>query len=327
MSTSVEDESSTSILGSSSRIEEVRSLVRRVGKSSASILLLGETGTGKELIAHAIHECSSRRQRPFTPIDCSAIPPTLAESELFGHVKGAFTGASANKLGLIRRGNFGTVFFDEIGELPIEQQAKLLRVLQEREIRPVGGNETFRVDIRVISAANTDLAAAVRKGIFRQDLYFRLNVIQISLPPLRQRRGDIAQLVDAFLREFSGGRAQQMIGEDLLSRMMAYSWPGNIRELRNFVERLTALCAKPTISLDDYLDLGLADQAFNDEDALDPVSLKELEEKAIKRMLVETRGDKLEAARRLGIGKTTLYRKVKDMGIRSRMSPEREPKT
>jgi two-component system response regulator HydG len=248
-------------------------------------------------------------------VDCAGLVPTLIESELFGYVKGAFTGAQHGRTGLLESGNGGTVFLDEIGDLPVDLQAKLLRALQEREIRPVGATERVHIDLRIIAATNRDLESAIRAGAFRQDLYFRLNVVQIKLPPLRERKTDIPLLVHSFLEKFSDAqRPIRTISEDAMRRLMAYDWPGNVRELENAVERAVALGSGPILHI---ADLPSNLQESSEENALrsdELMTLEELERRAILRALRETSGDKLAAARLLGIGKTTLYRKLKQYG-------------
>ena len=300
------------IIGMSPRMQRVYKLIQKVAQHSYPVLILGESGTGKELVARSIHFSGPRKNRPFAPVDCSSLVPTLIESELFGYVKGAFTGAQHTKQGLFEAASDGTLFLDEIGDMPIDLQAKLLRALQEREIKPVGSNERIGVRARVIAATNRDLESAIRTGTFRQDLYFRLNVVQIKLPPLRERKGDIPLLVNTFLEKFSDpARPINTIAEDAMRRITAYDWPGNIRELENAIERAVALGSGPILHVGD-LPSNLqytAPEKMNDTDEVVPLDV--LERRAIFRALQETSGDKLAAARLLGIGKTTLYRKLK----------------
>jgi len=246
-------------------------------------------------------------------VDCSALVPTLIESELFGHVKGSFTGAQHAKQGLLEAAGDGTLFLDEIGDLPVDLQAKLLRALQEREIKPVGATERVAIRARVIAATNRDLEAAVRGGTFRQDLYFRLNVVQIKLPPLRERKSDVPVLVNTFLEKFSDSKSSvRTISEDAMRRLMTYDWPGNVRELENAVERAVALGSGPILHVGDLpSNLQYAQPERFPEQQGELVPLEELERRAIFNALRETSGDKLAAARLLGIGKTTLYRKLK----------------
>jgi DNA-binding NtrC family response regulator len=303
------------LIGVSSKMQRVYKMVEKVSQHNYPVLILGESGTGKELVARSIHFSGVRKNKPFVPVDCAGLVPTLIESELFGYVKGAFTGAQHGRTGLLESGNGGTVFLDEIGDLPVDLQAKLLRALQEREIRPVGATERVHIDLRIIAATNRDLESAIRTGAFRQDLYFRLNVVQIKLPPLRERKTDIPLLVHSFLEKFSDAqRPIRTISEDAMRRLMAYDWPGNVRELENAIERAVALGSGPILHI---ADLPSNLQQESDEHALrsdESMTLEELERRAILRALRETSGDKLAAARLLGIGKTTLYRKLKQYG-------------
>jgi two-component system response regulator HydG len=303
------------LIGVSSKMQRVYKMVEKVSQHNYPVLILGESGTGKELVARSVHFSGVRKNKPFVPVDCAGLVPTLIESELFGYVKGAFTGAQHGRTGLLESGNGGTVFLDEIGDLPVDLQAKLLRALQEREIRPVGATERVHIDLRIIAATNRDLESAIRTGAFRQDLYFRLNVVQIKLPPLRERKTDIPLLVHSFLEKFSDAqRPIRTISEDAMRRLMAYDWPGNVRELENAIERAVALGSGPILHI---ADLPSNLQQEPDEHALrsdESVTLEELERRAILRALRETSGDKLAAARLLGIGKTTLYRKLKQYG-------------
>ncbi len=300
------------IIGTSPRMQRVYRLIEKVSQHNYPVLILGESGTGKELVARSIHFSGPRRNKPFAPVDCSALVPTLIESELFGYVKGAFTGAQHSKQGLMESAGGGTLFLDEIGDLSVDLQAKLLRALQEKEIRPVGSTERIPISTRVIAATNRDLDAAVRQGNFRQDLFFRLNVVQIKLPPLRDRKGDIPLLVHSFLEKFSDpNRELRTISEDAMGRMIAYDWPGNVRELENAVERAVALGSGPILHVGDLpsnLQYGARERIPQNDELL---PLEELERRAILRALRESSGDKLAAARLLGIGKTTLYRKLK----------------
>ena len=303
------------LIGVSAKMQRLYKMIEKVSQHNYPVLILGESGTGKELVARSIHFMGVRQKKPFVPVDCSGLVPTLIESELFGYVKGAFTGAQHARAGLLETGNGGTVFLDEIGDLPVDLQAKLLRALQEREIRPVGATDRVRIDIRIIAATNRDLESAIRTGGFRQDLYFRLNVVQLKLPPLRERKSDIPLLVNSFLEKFSDPqRPLRTISEDAMRRLMAYDWPGNVRELENAVERAVALGSGPILHMGDLpsnLQQGGSDKSL-DSDEL--TTLDEMERRAILRALRETNGDKLAAARLLGIGKTTLYRKLKQYG-------------
>ena len=309
------------LIGLSPKMQRVYRLIEKVSQHNYPVLILGESGTGKELVARSIHYLGPRRNRPFVPVECSALVPTLIESELFGYVKGAFTGALQSKQGLMESAHGGTLFLDEIGDLPVDLQAKLLRVLQEREVKPVGSTERVPINVRVIAATHRDLEAAIRNATFRQDLYFRLNVVQMKLPPLRERKSDIPLLVEMFLEKFSDlGRVVHHVSEDAMRRLMAYDWPGNVRELENAIERAVALGSGPVLHLTD-LPSNLqytSTERLPETDELVP--LEELERRAIFRALHETGGDKLAAARLLGIGKTTLYRKLKQYDSEDRGS-------
>jgi DNA-binding NtrC family response regulator len=300
------------LIGMSPRMQRVYKLIQKVAQHTYPVLILGESGTGKELVARSIHFSGPRKNKSFGPVDCSTLVPTLIESELFGHVKGAFTGAQHTKQGLLEAAGEGTLFLDEIGDLPIEMQAKLLRALQEHEVKPVGSTERIGIRARVIAATNRDLESLIRTGGFRQDLYFRLNVVQIKLPPLRERKGDIPLLVNAFLEKFSDpARPIHSISDDATRRIMAYEWPGNIRELENAIERAVALGSGPILHVGDLpsnLQYSVSEKVPDTDEV---VPLETLERRAIFRALQETSGDKLAAARLLGIGKTTLYRKLK----------------
>jgi DNA-binding NtrC family response regulator len=300
------------LVGVSPRMERVYKMIQKVAQHTYPVLILGESGTGKELVARSIHFSGPRKNKLFAPVDCSSLTPSLIETELFGHVKGAFTGAHSSKQGLFEAAGEGTLFLDEIGELPIDLQSKLLRALQEHEIKPVGSTERVGIRARVIAATNRDLESAIRTGAFRQDLYFRLNVVQIKMPPLRERKADIPLLVNTFLEKFSDpARPIHTISEDAMRRIMSYDWPGNIRELENAIERAVALGSGPILHVGDLpsnLQYASAEK-LSEVDELVP--LETLERRAIFRALQETSGDKLAAARLLGIGKTTLYRKLK----------------
>ena len=304
------------LIGVSMKMQRVYKMMEKVSQHEYPVLILGESGTGKELVARSIHFSGPRKERPFAPVDCSALVPTLIESELFGYVKGAFTGATQAKKGLLEAAQGGTIFLDEIGDMPVDLQAKLLRALQEREVKPVGSTERRRIDVRIIAATNRDLETAIRTGTFRQDLYFRLNVVQLKLPPLRDRKSDIPLLVTAFLEKFSDSQGPvRTISEDAMRRLIAYDWPGNVRELENAIERAVALGSGPILHVADLpsnLQYPTSERAPERDEIL---PLEELERRAILRTLRETSGDKLAAARMLGIGKTTLYRKLKQYHV------------
>jgi len=307
------------LIGVSVKMQRVYRLIERVSQHAYPVLILGESGTGKELVARSVHFSGVRRNKPFIPVDCSSLVPTLIEAELFGYVKGAFTGALHAKQGLMEIADGGTLFLDEIGDLPFDMQAKLLRALQEKEVRPVGSTDRVPLSARIIAATNRDLDAAVRQGTFRQDLFFRLNVVQIKIPPLRERKTDIPILVNSFLEKFSEANGKvRTISEDAIARMMAYDWPGNVRELENAIERAIALGSGPILHAGDLptnLQNGTGDRLPQNDEMM---PLDELERRAILRALRESGGDKLAAARMLGIGKTTLYRKLKQYDAQSR---------
>jgi DNA-binding NtrC family response regulator len=300
------------LIGVSVKMQRVYRLIERVSQHAYPVLILGESGTGKELVARSVHYSGVRRNKPFIPVDCSSLVPTLIEAELFGYVKGAFTGALHAKQGLMEIADGGTLFLDEIGDLPFDMQAKLLRALQEKEVRPVGSTDRIPLSARIIAATNRDLDASVRAGTFRQDLFFQLNVVQIKIPPLRERKTDIPILVNSFLEKFSEANGKmRTISEDAIARMMAYDWPGNVRELENAIERAIALGSGPILHAGDLptnMQYGTGERLPQNDELL---PLDELERRAILRALREAGGDKLAAARMLGIGKTTLYRKLK----------------
>jgi DNA-binding NtrC family response regulator len=304
------------MIGVSAKMQRVYKMIEKVSQHEYPVLILGESGTGKELVAKSIHYSGIRKERPFAPVDCSSLVPTLIESELFGYVKGAFTGAMQSKQGLLEAAQGGTLFLDEIGDMPVDLQAKLLRALQEREVKPVGSTERRHINIRIIAATNRDLESAIRTGAFRQDLYFRLNVVQIKLPPLRERKSDIQLMVISFLEKFSDPHGPtRTISDDAMRRLIAYDWPGNVRELENAIERAVAMGSGPILHVGD-LPSNLhypSSERVPDKDELLP--MEELERRAILRTLHETGGDKLAAARMLGIGKTTLYRKLKQYQV------------
>src|SRR5215470_15759624 len=311
------------IVGSSSKIREVMRMVARLKDTRTPVLISGESGTGKELVARAIHYRGSFAKRPFVAVDCGSLVPTLIESELFGYEKGAFTGALKSKYGLFQAAHGGTIFLDEIGELSMEMQAKLLRVLQEKEVRPVGSNQKIKVDVRVIAATNRDLETAYKEGKFRKDLYFRLNVVTLHLPPLRERKSDIASLIHYFLDRFAPGKIIS-ISAAATRCMMQYGWPGNVRELENCIERAVALGNQETIDVDD-LPPALRAQRQTEEEAIPSApaplhsatntDLEELERSTIQRVFEQVRGDKALARKMLGISRATLYRKLKRYNI------------
>jgi DNA-binding NtrC family response regulator len=300
------------LIGVSPKMQCVYKSIEKVAQHTYPVLILGESGTGKERVARSIHFSGPRSHKPFSPVACSSLAPTLTHSGLFEYVNGAFTGAQHCKQGLFEAAGEGTVFLDEVGDLTVDLQAILLRALQGHEAKPAGSSERVGLRTRVIAATNRDLESSIRTGDFRQDLYFRLNVVQIELPPLRDRRVDIPVLVNAFLEKFCDPtRPIHTISEDAMRRIMAYDWPGNIRELENAMERAVALGSGPILNAAD-LPSNLqypATEKLTEGDELVP--LEALERRAILRALRETAGDKLAAARLLGIGKTTMYRKLK----------------
>lgn len=306
------------ILGKSKAIQGVFDLIRRVADGPTNVLITGESGTGKELVAKAIHYNSDRKNAPFVPVNCAAIPEQLLESELFGHMRGAFTDAKADKRGLFEEAQKGTLFLDEISELPLMLQAKLLRAIQEKEIRRVGANKPIAVDVRIIAATNLHLAEEVKAKRFRDDLYYRLNVIELKLPPLRDRREDIPILVEAFLKKCAAARGKNVKGvsESALVMLMDYDWPGNVRELENVIERAITLSRGETISPDDLptaVQGARGDRRVLNEAVEKTLSLHEIEKEYIKKILEKTGGNKYQAAHALGIDRKTLYRKLADM--------------
>ena len=306
------------LVGTSPAIREVKQTIATVATSDAPVLIEGESGTGKELVAAAIHRDSPRASGPFVPVNCGAIPAELLESEFFGHVRGAFSGAVADALGLIRSAQGGTLLLDEVGELPLALQAKLLRVLQEKEVRPVGSAKTHAVDARVITATNRDLEAAVKSGGFRQDLYYRINVVRIVVPPLRARREDISALALAFLRRFNERFRREVRGltPDALAALMAYDFPGNVRELENILERAYAFGAHGEITLANLPPLGatLAPEAGAPPGTIPTV--EEAERQLVARALLHYGGDKEQAARALGLTVRTFYRRLRKFGLK-----------
>ncbi|CUQ65714.1 sigma-54-dependent transcriptional regulator [Candidatus Nitrospira inopinata] len=306
------------ILGKSKAIQAVFDLIRRVADSPTNVLITGESGTGKELVAKAIHYNSSRKEAPFVPVNCAAIPEQLLESELFGHMRGAFTDAKVDKRGLFEEAQKGTLFLDEISELPLMLQAKLLRAIQEKEIRRVGATKPIAVDVRIIAATNLNLADEVKNKRFREDLYYRLNVIELKLPPLRERREDIPLLVDAFLKKCAetGGKPVKGISEAALAMLIDYAWPGNVRELENVIERAVTLSRGDKVSPDDLppaVQGARGDRRVLDEAAEKSLPLHEVEKEYIKKILEKTGGNKYQAAHVLGIDRKTLYRKLAEI--------------
>ncbi len=304
------------IVGSSAKIQDVLRMVGRLKDTRTPVLICGESGTGKELVARAMHFRGGFAKRPFVAVDCGSLVPTLIESELFGHEKGAFTGAIKPKEGLFQAANGGTIFLDEIGELPLDLQAKLLRVLQDKQVRPVGSNQTAKVDVRVIAATNRDLEAGYKAGTFRKDLYFRLNVVTVYLPSLRERKSDIPTLVQHFLDRYSSDHHAIEVTSQAMKCLMQYDWPGNVRELENCIERAVALGNGQVIDLADLPPSVRAVAPKKSSTTVpvpvsDSTDLEAIERATIQRVFEQVHGDKLLAGKMLGISRATLYRKIK----------------
>ena len=314
------------IVGTSAKIQDVVRMISRLKETRTPVLITGESGTGKELVAHAIHYRGPLAQMPFIAVDCGSLVPTLMESELFGHEKGSFTGALKAKAGLFQAANGGTIFLDEIGELPLELQAKLLRVLQEKEVRPVGSNTKVPVDVRVIAATNRDLEASYRDGLFRKDLYFRLNVVTVNVPCLRDRRSDIPQLAHCFLDRYAPGEGIQITPAAMKS-FLQYDWPGNVRELENCIARAVALGDHHMIDSSDLPPTlrSLQEKGSDGPDAtaISTTALADLERMTILRVFERAGGDKALTGRMLGISRATLYRKLKQYNIPLRQGDKR----
>jgi len=311
------------IVGASSKIQDVLRMISRLKDTHTPVLIAGESGTGKELVARAIHFRGSFAKRPFVAVDCGSLVPTLIESELFGYEKGAFTGAVKSRTGLFQSANGGTIFLDEIGELPLEMQAKLLRVLQEKEVRPVGSNQKVKVDVRVIAATNRDLETEYRNGSFRKDLYCRLNVVTVHLPALRERRSDIPMLAHWFLERYAHGSEIQVTTAAMKS-LLQYDWPGNVRELENCIERAVALGDQRTIDFNDLppsITTAVTGTELGDDiptSRLTSTDLEDIERATIQRVFEQVKGDKALAGKMLGISRATLYRKLKRYNIGGR---------
>jgi DNA-binding NtrC family response regulator len=317
------DENVDGIIGSSSAMQDVLRMISRLKDTRTPVLISGESGTGKELVARAIHFRGAMAQTPFVAVDCGSLVPTLMESELFGYEKGAFTGAIKSKSGLFASANGGSIFLDEIGEIPLEMQAKLLRVLQEKEVRPVGSNDRVSIDVRVIAATNRDLESAYRAGTFRKDLYFRLNVVTVHLPSLRDRRSDIPVLVHYFLNRYAPG-ANVHVTPAAMKSLLQYDWPGNVRELENCVARALTLGDQEVIDVKDLppairMEPGIPQPlATEDAASLSTTALAEMEKMTILRVFEQAHGDKALAGKMLGISRATLYRKLKRYKIPAR---------
>jgi len=302
------------IIGVSPAMQDIFATIMRVAPTRATVLLAGESGVGKDMIARAIHQHSPRKDRPFVKINCTAIPENLMESELFGYEKGAFTGANISKPGKFEQANTGTVMLDEIGDVPASVQVKLLRILQEREFERLGSNKTQQTDVRVIAATNVDLRAALEQGTFREDLYYRLNVVPMNIPPLRERKEDIPYLVDYFVKKFGGE-----ISEGALERLVSYHWPGNVRELEDVIERSILLAKGPRVEADDIKiesGIGRARPAFSTDAFLpEGMTLDQYEQSIIREALKRANGNKSQAARLLGLTRNALRYRLTQMGI------------
>ncbi len=308
------------LIGHSPAMRKVFDVLRQVSDTNATVLILGESGTGKELVARAIHANSRRKDRRFVAVNCAALSEGLIESELFGHVKGAFTGAVTHSEGRIVYADGGTLFLDEVGDMPLATQAKLLRVLESREVQPVGGNTLRKVDIRLVAATNRDLSEIVARGEFREDLLFRLKVVAIDLPPLRERKGDVPLLIDHFVSELSAqhDRPARGVTPEARAVLVRYRWPGNVRELRNVIENMVLLARDDVLRLEDVPEAvveGAAEAPRTGETDLAGRSLQEVERELIRANLALTEGNREKAAKLLGIGERTLYRKIKAYGL------------
>ncbi len=306
----------SALMAKSPSMREVLRLASQVAGTDATVLIQGESGTGKEVLARALHEESHRRDGPFVKVDCAVLPETLLESELFGHEKGAFTDAVQKKLGRLELAHEGTLFLDEVGEMSPLLQAKILRVLEERVFERVGGTETIRVDVRIIAATNKNLEEALRENRFREDLYFRLNVFPLRLPPLRRRREDIPLLAEAFLAHYARkyGKAVREFDQEAINLLLRYPWPGNVRELEHTIERAVLLSEGPGLGPED-LDLDLLAVGVGDGAEDEGMTLSDLEREYIKRVLKKVRGHKGRAAKILGINRKTLLEKRKRYGL------------
>lgn len=314
-----------SMVGKGPKMMELFTLIRKVSKATANILIQGESGSGKELVARAIHNTGPRSEGVFIPVNCSAIPEDLLESELFGHMKGSFTGATENNTGLFLEAQGGTLFLDEIGDLNTTLQAKILRVLQDKVVRPVGGSELIPVDVRIITATHKDLRTMVAENKFREDLFYRLNVLPIVVPPLRDRKEDIPLLVNHFLAKFAVANESPVKGitKGAMAALLSHPWPGNVRELENIIERAVVLAQHQELEENDILGIAL-DKAQKDIDQLyaDRPTLEKLEERYIKLILGEAHNQKEKASKILGISRRTLYRKERTYGLVDVNSPE-----
>jgi DNA-binding NtrC family response regulator len=309
------------LIGASPAMQEIFALIRKIAHSRGSVLITGESGTGKEVVARTVHLTSASKQGPFVPINCTAMPEGLLESELFGHVRGAFTGAHTTKKGLFEEASGGTLFLDEIGDMAPGLQSKLLRVLQDQEIRPVGGNRGVRVDVRIVAATNKDPREEIQEGRFRMDLFYRLNVIPIHIPPLRERREDIPLLAEHFIRKHAG-KGNVRLSAEALDQLTRLPWEGNARELENSIERALALCSGAQIGVEDLPSASSSGEpAFEDNllrvAASESWTLRQLADRYTEEVLERTKGNKVKAAQILGINRRTLYRRGE-----TRLAPE-----
>jgi two-component system response regulator HydG len=309
------------LLGESPGMQKLYDQLSRIADSEASVLIIGESGTGKELVARALHSRSRRRAKPFVAVNCAALPDALLESELFGHVKGAFTDARSDRKGLFVQAEGGTLLLDEIGEMPLSMQPKLLRTLQENQVRPVGSEREVSFDVRLLATTNRDLETAVEEGRFRQDLFFRINVIQLELPPLRSRGTDALLLSQQFIEAFAKRTGKNVVGmsESVAEKLLAYSWPGNVRELRNVIERAVALTRHDRLTVEDLpekvRDYRSSQVFIGGHDPSDLVPLEEVQRRYILHVLDSANGNRTLAARTLGLDRKTLYRKLSQYGV------------
>jgi DNA-binding NtrC family response regulator len=317
------------IVGSSKVMKDVLDIVKKVSDTPVTVLILGESGTGKELIARAIHYNSPRRLRPFTAINCAAIPETLIESELFGYEPGAFTGAMARKIGLFEATSGGTMFLDEVGDLPAMTQSKILRVLQEKEIRRIGGREAIKADVRMIAATNKDLEKELKNGRFREDLYYRLRVVAVELPPLRERREDIPELINFFIDRYNHEFGKRVRGtdEDAMKALMEYHWPGNVRQAESVIERALLMCDSDTIGLKDIkseLRLSQQQSPFDIDVPEDGIVFEELEKELLKKAMEKANNVAAKAARLLGMSYKTFWYRWEKFGLEGSSSKKEE---
>jgi two-component system response regulator HydG len=319
------------LIGNSPALRKTFDVVARVGASNISVLIEGETGTGKELVARALHAAGARGGGQFVALNCSAVPATLLESELFGHVRGAFTGANTSRVGLLVRASGGTLLLDEIGDMPLEMQTKLLRAIQERTVRPIGSSDETPFDARIIAATHRDLEAEVAAKRFREDLYYRINVVKIVVPPLREREGDVLRLATHFLERFAAAaqRGDMQLSPRVASALLAYDWPGNVRELENCMERAVALARLSQVSMEDLPDKIALRRAtpssFPTSDAEEILTLEEVDRRYIARAIALLDGNKSRAAELLGVDRRTLYRRLEKYE-KEQQESERESK-